>query len=294
MYYEVLSCTPSLTHPKAVICMNKFSFMKLVHKYIWRFRIRTFFEEQKRSSKSILKLLYQALLICSIGAFHERTKLLVSDQQWLFCIQKVFGRRVEGVWIHLSNKVFNLHLFVGEQEWEKGSRAKQSDTNVLYKYCIFPFNKSPKAPQHTEMWCIPTKYHFHFISESEMKTIQSTEVKEIHQKYLFSIPGVPSGQSWLSLNSPFSQTSFYRIHCDVLNKKLKSLSHKNSDITCWSTYLPLVYEFPIFVSYFIFFQLLQVETNKNPSVFCVSYIVFYWLKLMLSHMCLWTNNVKVK
>ena len=54
-----------------------------------------------------------------------------------------------------------------------------------------------------------------------MKTIKSTKVEEIHQKYLFSILGVPLGQSWLSLNSPFSQASFSNIHCDLLKQDAK-------------------------------------------------------------------------
>ena len=53
--------------------------------------------------------------------FVNKTKLLISDQQCLFCIPRAFENRVGGVWIHLSNKVFNLHLFLGEQEWETGT-----------------------------------------------------------------------------------------------------------------------------------------------------------------------------
>ena len=90
-------------------------------------------------------------------------------------------------------------------------------TSIVY----FLLTKVQKLQNIQKCVVFPTIDTFNLISESKMKTIQSTEVKEIHQKYLLSMLGVPLGQSWLSLNSPFSQASFYRIHYDVLQQEAK-------------------------------------------------------------------------
>ena len=84
---------------------------------------------------------------------------------------------------------------------------------MFCKHQLFDFDKSP--PEQTEIRCSP----------KNRKIKKKTKYR--NQKYLFSILGMPLGQSWLKswlrLNSqlpPF--TEYIMMPC---NKKLKSLSH---------------------------------------------------------------------
>ena len=102
---------------------------------------------------TLLKLVSGKLFWC----IFERTKLLVSDQQWLFCIQRVFGNRVGGSLNSPRLTRSSIFIYFWGNKSKRGEPCKtirhwwgENKTNIEYF-----LNKSPKTPEETEIRCSP-------------------------------------------------------------------------------------------------------------------------------------------